>query len=137
MHVADNRLRRKIWRRRGGGEAEGERRDGELEGHDLVFWPARRRGQPPRVYRRSAAVGLNRGPGEGLPRVRRSRPLVRSGLLSSSAPSPARAAARALIYVCGFAVLVLSAPARAILSRSGLGAAYGPREESLRYFLTT
>ena len=29
------------------------------------------------------------------------------------------------------------APARAILSRSGLGAAYGPREESLGYFLTT
>ena len=36
--------------------------------------------------------------------------------------------------LCGFAVLVLSAPARAILSRSGLGAAYGPREASLEYF---
>ena len=31
---------------------------------------------------------------------------------------------RARLYVCGFALLVLSAPARAILSRSGLGAAY-------------
>ena len=28
----------------------------------------------------------------------------------------------------------VSAPARAILSRSGLGAAYGPREKSLGYF---
>ena len=40
-----------------------------------------------------------------------------------------------LRWCCGFAViLVLSAPARAILSRSGLGAAYGPREASLEYF---
>ena len=74
-----HRLRRKIWRRRGGREAEGERRDGELEGHDLAFWrcrrrPARWRGQPPRVYRRSAAVGLNRGPAEGSPEPA-SRPL--------------------------------------------------------------
>ena len=83
------------------------------------------------MYRRSAAVGLNRGPAEGSPEPA-SRPLrfvvLGRGFVAASV--------LCLVALCGFAVLVLSAPARAILSRSGLGAAYGPREESLGYFLT-
>ena len=83
------------------------------------------------VSRRACIVG----PGEGLPRVRRSRPLVRSGLLSLLGRGFVAASVLCLGALCGFAVLVLSAPARAILSRSGLGAAYGPsRGKPQMYF---
>ena len=58
-----------------------------------------------------------------------------SGSFVCGAPGPAARPRARLRWCCGFAViLVLSAPARAILSRSGLGAAYGPREASLEYF---
>ena len=74
------------------------------------------------MYRRSAAVGLNRGPAEGSPEPA-SRPLRFVVLLGRGFVA---ASVLCLGALCGFAVLVLSAPARAILSRSGLGAAYGP-----------
>ena len=83
---------------------------------------ARVSGQPPRVYRRSAAVGLNRGPAEDSPEPA-SRPLRFVVVLGRGFVA---ASVLCLGALCGFAVLVLSAPARAILSRSGLGAAYGP-----------
>ena len=62
------------------------------------------------------------GPAEGSPEPA-SRPLRFVVLLGRGFVA---ASVLCLGALCGFAVLVLSAPARAILSRSGLGAAYGP-----------
>ena len=60
-HVADkHRLRRRSRRRSGGRVAEGERREGELEGHDLAFLRRRRR-----PARSSAVARCVRGTRDG------------------------------------------------------------------------